>query len=447
MKRFIFILIALASVGILLANKSQRSIKQEQQRTNKEISETTQKINNNKRQTKEQISLLNKLSAEIQEKSDSISILKQSIDSIDNSMSHLNDSIIKMENNLSVLRQKYGETLRQIRASRHSSNNSSFLLSSNSFSDAFRRMRYLRQFASWQSGKTLELQNAIAMIGDAKNSLVKLHSNKAYSIKKVSATQSALQNDEKRQEEIVANLGKERASLEAYLKEKRQEARNLDAQLNRLIAQQQKEKKAKKQTTTSKSASTQSSKKKGPEKKQNNKPTTKAPNSTKQQPPNEDVALNQPANPDVPSPSPTQQTASNDFESHKGRLSYPVIGKYRVVGKFGRHQHPQFPNIQTENNGIDIELLSSGSAKAIFDGTVSAIFRQPGYNTIVMIRHGQYLTIYANLASISVKTGDDIKANQIIGNVYSDPEENNRRIMHFEIRKETVKLNPQDWIK
>ena len=143
---------------------------------------------------------------------------------------------------------------------------------------------------------------------------------------------------------------------------------------------------------------------------------------------------------------PVQQPLSA-FESKKGKLPYPVLGRYRVVGKFGKQKHPQFPNIMTENSGIDIELLSSGSAIAIFEGTVSAIFRQPGFNTIVMVRHGEYLSIYANLSSISVKSGDNVKANQVIGTVYADPEDGNRRIMHFEIRKETVKLNPQHWIK
>ena len=241
MKRFFIILLTLVSVTIIFANKSQRSIKQEQQRTNKEISETTKKIDENKKQTREQVNQLNRLSAEIQEKSDSITYLKQSIDSIDGSMSLLSDSITKMESSLVLLRQKYGEVLRSIRKTRHTSNNVAFLFSSNTLSDVFRRTRYLRQFASWQNNKTNELQNAIMSVSNAKNHLVKLHTNKASSIKKVSATQAALQDNEKRQSQIIANLGEERAYLEAYLKEQQQEARHLDAQLHKMIAQQQKE--------------------------------------------------------------------------------------------------------------------------------------------------------------------------------------------------------------
>ena len=459
MKRFFIILLTLVSVTIIFANKSQRSIKQEQQRTNKEISETTKKIDENKKQTREQVNQLNRLSAEIQEKSDSITYLKQSIDSIDGSMSLLSDSITKMESSLVLLRQKYGEVLRSIRKTRHTSNNVAFLFSSNTLSDVFRRTRYLRQFASWQNNKTNELQNAIMSVSNAKNHLVKLHTNKASSIKKVSATQAALQDNEKRQSQIIANLGEERASLEAYLKEKQQEARQLDAQLNKMIAQQQKEaekrrkeeekkrkEEEKRRKEEQKKALAQKKKEEQQKKKQQEKQQQeKQDKATKQESttPQEDVATSQP---DTPKPS-IGQGPTYDFERNKGCMPYPVLGKYRVVGKFGRQKHPQFPNIQTDNSGIDIELLSSGSAIAIFEGTVSAIFRQPGYNTIVMVRHGEYLSIYANLSSISVRTGDKVKANQVIGTVYANPEDDNRRIMHFEVRKETTKLNPQHWVK
>lgn len=444
MRRVFIILFAIVSVGIIFANKSQNSIKQKQARTNKEISETTKKIDDNKKKTREQVYLLNQLSAEIEQKSESINKLKQSIDSIDGSMTMLTDSIASMEKNLVILREKYGETLRNIRASRHTSSKIALIASSNSFSEAFKRMRYLKQFAIWQTNKSNELKGAISSVNDAKNSLVQLHSNKASSIKKVEATQSILKENEKQQEQVVNDLGKERASLEAYLKEKQQEAKNLDAQLNRLIAQQQQEAERKRKEAERKRKEQEKAtakKKQQKETKKQNKSTDKATKANK----NDDVAMAQPAKPAAKLQS--QHPESKVFESKKGTLPAPVIGNYRVVGKFGRQKHPQFPNIQTDNSGIDIELLSSSSAVAICEGTVSAIFRQPGYNTIVMVRHGEYLSIYANLSSISVKTGDAVKTNQIIGNVYANPEDKNRRIMHFEIRKETTKLNPQHWIK
>ena len=114
---------------------------------------------------------------------------------------------------------------------------------------------------------------------------------------------------------------------------------------------------------------------------------------------------------------------------------------------FGRQKHPQLEHVETENSGIDIEALGSKNARAVFEGTVSATFRQPGYGTIVMIRHGNYLTIYANLDGINVKNGDKVKTGQTIGTILTDPDEENRAILHFELRKERTKLNPSLWVR
>lgn len=83
----------------------------------------------------------------------------------------------------------------------------------------------------------------------------------------------------------------------------------------------------------------------------------------------------------------------------------------------------------------------------MFGGRISAIFRQPGYDNIIMIRHGEYLTIYANIAAIDVKTGDNVKAGQSLGTISADSNDNNRSILHFEIRREKQKLDPEQWLR
>lgn len=118
-----------------------------------------------------------------------------------------------------------------------------------------------------------------------------------------------------------------------------------------------------------------------------------------------------------------------------------------MVRGFGRQKHPELEHVETENSGIDIEALGGGSARAVFEGRVSEIFRQPGYNTIVMVRHGNFLTIYANIDKLSVKKGDTVKAGQAIGTIFADPDEDGRLILHFELRKERTKLNPLLWVK
>ncbi len=102
--------------------------------------------------------------------------------------------------------------------------------------------------------------------------------------------------------------------------------------------------------------------------------------------------------------------------------------------------------METDNPGIDIETSPGAAVQSVFDGRVSDIFRLPGYNNVVMIRHGHYLTIYANLATINIKKGDSVKAGQKIGTVFSDPDDDGRSILHFEIRNEKLKEDPEKWL-
>jgi TolA protein len=137
----------------------------------------------------------------------------------------------------------------------------------------------------------------------------------------------------------------------------------------------------------------------------------------------------------------------SNFESYKGRLPMPVSGSYTIVKRFGRQQHPTLPHVEITNSGIDLATATGASVRAVFDGEVSAVFRPDGYNNVVVIRHGRYMTVYANLGSLNVATGQKVKAGQTIGTVYADPNDNNRSVLHFEIRNQRQKENPEAWLK
>lgn len=459
MKRLFFILLALFSVTAILADKSQSSIKQEKQQANKEIKETKRKIESNKKATKEKINQLNLIAAEISENTLTLNRIKNDIDSIDTSMVRLNDSIIALEQHLVILRNNYKNVLRSIRATRHSTSSIAFIFSSKSFSNAFRRIRYIRQFASWQNGKSQEIKNALASIDDTKKSLVALHSTKATSLKQVAQVQQTLKNNEKEQSQIVANLKKERTELEAYVKQKQNEIKQLDNRLNKIIAEQQAAEKKRRAEAEKKRKEEEKKRKKEQERllaekrkqeeqqqkgQQKDKPK-------KEESKTDDNTLNvekeEPQAPIIDPETEATNKLSSNFESNKGRLPYPLSGKCRVVSTFGRQRHKDLPNIETNNIGIEIELLSDGMVRSVFDGVVTAVVTIPGYNTVVMVRHGSYLTVYGNLSSSSVKMGDKVTATQTLGALYADPDNNNRKILHFEVRKETEKLNPQHWLK
>ena len=138
---------------------------------------------------------------------------------------------------------------------------------------------------------------------------------------------------------------------------------------------------------------------------------------------------------------------SNSFSQNKGRLPMPLSGKYMIVGHFGQQQHQELKYVRTSNSGIDIQTSPGADARAVFNGEVTRVFVVPGYNNSVIVRHGNYLTVYSNLSRVYVKAGDRVSTRQAIGRIYSDPEDGNSTILHFQLWKEKTKLNPQPWLE
>ncbi|HKJ78248.1 MAG TPA: M23 family metallopeptidase, partial [Prolixibacteraceae bacterium] len=130
---------------------------------------------------------------------------------------------------------------------------------------------------------------------------------------------------------------------------------------------------------------------------------------------------------------------------NKRRLPWPTE-RGIITEHFGIHQHPVLPNVQIRNNGINISTESGARVRAVFNGEVTRVFGITGGNSAVIIRHGNYLTVYSNLSEVVVKKGDKISINQTIGTVYTDRDDGNKSILKFQIWRESQKLDPEDWI-
>ncbi len=135
---------------------------------------------------------------------------------------------------------------------------------------------------------------------------------------------------------------------------------------------------------------------------------------------------------------------ASDFGKMTGKLKLPV-NKGIIISKFGIHYHPVLKNVKIKNNGIDIKVLSGSSVNCVYDGIVTRVVVIPGYNKAVIVRHGKYLTVYANLKEVDVKNGQKVKLGQKIGTVYSGEGENSN-VVHFEIWNEKNKQNPEKWL-
>lgn len=440
----IFILTSLLLASAPVDARNVKSIKRERQKTSQAIKRTSAEIEENKKKTRRSLNQLNRLDAEMRENSSSIKRLQSQVDSINRSIRHLNDSISILDKRLSTMREKYAAAVRKMQSRQGSMDRLAFIFSSESFTQAYRRMRYLQQFSRWRSRKSDEISQIQKHLEERRSHLAKLQDDKNHSLIQMNIARRSLESKQRETETLVASLKKEEKSLRAILKEKEKEAQALDRELDRLIAEQQhkaeeeRRKREREQQLAAEKARKEKEQKDKTKQKKDDKPDKEM--ATVEKP-----KVEKPAS-DFKTPEPDRKLSGN-FENNKGQLPFPVNGKYKIVRRFGRQRHAELPYVQTDNGGIDIEVEAGSTARAIFAGKVSAIFRQPGFNTIVMIRHGNYISIYANLGDISVKTGDSVKAGQTIGHVFADPDDDNRRILHFEIRKEKKKLNPELWVK
>ena len=147
-----------------------------------------------------------------------------------------------------------------------------------------------------------------------------------------------------------------------------------------------------------------------------------------------------------PSAGKSSQGGSN-FASMKGALPRPVSGTFRVVSHFGLNTLPDLPNVTYDNPGIDAEVANGATAQAVYAGKVSGVYKIPGYSTVVIVCHGDYYTVYGNIASTSVKVGDSVKQGQALGSVGRSEDDPSRSSIHFEVWKNREKLDPQGWIR
>lgn len=442
--------------------RTSKNVRQQQRVTEQKIKQTDAEIKENTRQLKSKLNDLNKLQAEAQTINASITQLQASIDSLAVVAKAANDSIKVLDGKLSELQRVFADILRKSRRNRSAMSNLAFIFSSESFTQALRRANALKQFTRWRQRKVDQIIGVKALLDERRRYVDSLMVQNRELAMRLSMRHAELSQRTTEANNIVTSLkGKER-DLKKILKEQQRQAKELDRELDRIIKEEQRKALLEEQKRKQREEEERKKREEEERRKQvEEERRAKAEKDAKAQKPDK------PATPDdtkstkksdtkkpdakkADSKEPTP-ALSSDFAANKGRLPYPV-NPHTIVRRFGVQPHAVNKNVVTDNAGLDIQSSRGATVKCVFDGEVSAITLPEGYNTVVMIRHGRYVTIYANLGTISVRTGDKVKAGQSIGTVYVDAADNDRSILHFEIRKivtvdNITREDPEKWLR
>lgn len=388
-----------------------------------DIEQTNKLLQETSKSAKNSLNRLNLLSKQIQSRKQVIGLLNQELDAIEKDILGLQADIRLLKSQLGQKQANYGKSMRGMYKRRSAQDKLLFILSAENFGQSLRRMRYLREYAGWQKRQAEEIIAKQQEITAKQRAMEKTRAEKRALLDVRQTESKKLQTEEAAQQAEVKELNKKQSSLKAELKKKQRQAEALNRQIEKQIAEEIARAEAAAKAAREKAA-------KGKKQEGN------AANGSKE----ERVAATKGGY----AMTKAERQLSDNFGNNRGRLPYPVTGRHTVVATFGEQQHAQLKYVRTSNSGIDIQSDPGADARAVFNGVVTRVFVIPGYNNSVIVRHGNYLTVYSNLSQVYVKAGDSVATRQSIGKIYSDPEEGT--VLHFQLWKEKTKLNPLPWL-
>lgn len=429
MKRIFMILISCLWLAITLSAQSNKLIRELENKRGvlqKQISDTESLLKDTKKDVGSQLNGLAALTGQIEERKRYILAINNDMEAIERELSSLEYQLNVLQKDLKDKKKKYEASVRYLYKNKSVEEKLMFIFSAKSLSQTYRRMRYVREYATYQRLQGEEILKKQEQIRKKKVERQQVKNAKEGLLKEREAEKAKLEDQEKEKRTLVANLQKKQKGLQSEINKKRREANQLNARIDRLINEEIE--RARKRAEEARRNATVREKTESKDKKSTEVATT-----TKSKPL------------DVYTMSKEDRELSGSFAANRGKLPMPITGPYIIASHYGQYAVEGLRNVQLDNKGIDIQGKPGAQARAIFDGKVAAVFQLNGLFN-VLIRHGDYISVYCNLSSASVKSGDTVKTKQEIGLIFSDGTDNGRTVLHFQLRKEKEKLNPEPWL-
>ena len=421
MKRVFWFIIFLCLLGGQLPAQTTKKIKELESQRNElqqQIAESETLLRSTKKDVKSQLDNLALITGQIGERKKYIAAIEKDMRVLNDDIYTLNRQLRTLQRELKDKKDKYEASVKYLYRNKSIQEKLMFIFSAENLSQTYRRLRYVREYANFQRLQAVEIERKQKQVNAKKKELETVRAAKERLLKESETEKKKLEKQEKERQTLVANLKKKQRGIQNEINKKKRSAQKLNAQIDRLIeaeiekARKRAEEEARKQAQKEgRPAPKKQAVKKGTvEKFQMNKENRKLPGS---------------------------------FEKTKGILPMPIPGPSVIVSRYGQYAVDGLRNVRLDNKGIDIKGKAGAKARAIFDGEVSAIFKYNGLNN-VLIRHGNYISVYCNLSSVSVKKGAKVSTRQSIGTIHQDASGN--VVLHFQLRKETAKLNPELWL-
>ena len=398
-KQSFLILVFLLSALLVHAQKStQKQLEEEKTDIKKELKEINALLFTNKQTKAAVFSDVENLSYKIERKQELIKLTNQQINLLNQEIEDNSKSIEKLEKDLFEVKEAYKEMILKSFKSKSGKNRLMFILSSETFFQAFKRTQYIKQYSLFRKNQAKKIGLISEELKEIKKELLFKRDFKEGLLTKNRSTQKTLEIEKKEANNIVSKLRNQEKKYKRNIIAKEKESQKIDKQIDKLIRE-----------AIARSNKNKSSK-----------------------------------NPKGFNLTPEAKALAKKFELNKGKLPWPV-SRGVVIQKFGTQPHPVVKTAKIKSNGIVIATEKSQKVKTVFEGSVLSVLQFRGSNPTVLIQHGNYITAYKNLSRVFVSKGDRVSSNQYIGEVFTNSSTGKSSIQ-FSIFQKTTPLNPLLWI-
>lgn len=456
MSRCLFLLRCICLVMLVLCSgmdvvaqnsKKVKDLKVQKTRLQKNLKKSRQDLAKTSKEKKSGESYLHHIDRQLEDRIEHIRSMEHEMDSIDTEMTGIRSNIKTLDKQLSEKKQRYIRAIRFARQYPKVKNTLVFVLSAKSLTQMYRRARYTSEYVAYQHDLGRQIQEKQGELMDAQNSLLASKSRKTELLNEVIRQRRKLSEKQVRQQQYIRNLEKKEDNLKAKVTKQQKDLDALNKKIDDLISYEIEQARKRAEAEAKRKAEAEARRKAAEAKKAQANKTTPA-KSTKTTPATTPKKKTSSKTSSSVSSSGSWMTAgdrqlSGTFLQNKGRLPVPITGQYRISGRYGRYNVPGLKDVTLDNKGVNYVGKKGARARCIFDGEVTAVFQFSGSKN-VLVRHGSYISVYCNLSSVIVKKGQKLKARDLIGTIKTDDSSNS--VLHFQLRKETTKLNPEVWI-
>lgn len=431
-----------------------QALQNQRQQIQQQIKEQENRLRTNQSDVQKRLQNLMVINHEIADKRRTIDTIRRNIDTIDVAIERLCVQLDDLQEELNKCKQRYIKSMRYLHRNRSDQSQLMFIFSADNLSQMFRRIRFMREYAAYQHVQGDKVKAQQESVDQKLQEISLARRQKTTLLARDEQERRSLEGKQEEQQNVVKSLQREQKTIQGIIAQQKKKDAALNAQIDRLIAEEVARQKARAAAEAKRRAEAEAAKKRAAElarKKaeearkhaeqealaaKTKEAREEARRRARELAREEESARKAEESLYVPT---EDMRISGSFESNRGRLPIPITGAYRIVSHFGQYNVEGLKNVTLDNKGINIRGEAGAQARSIFDGEVSGVFSFGG-TMVVMVRHGSYISVYCNLASVSVRRGQKVSTRQALGRIGQD------NILQFQLRRETAKLNPESWL-